>query len=314
MHKRTRTKFWLGVAAFVSLISMANSTVIRVTVPQTTPAVYNFIRFAVVVIVCLPFLFRHYKTITKKNILYVLLAAFFTAVAIIVSVQSLYYVQASYVAVINLLIPILLIVYSVLLTKERIHKQAVTGVTLAALGGLMVIGLPIALHSSNIPFRFNLEGTLFSLVNCITYPLATIFFKKASDKGASLMTSLSVSFIVGLLFAAYELLSSGQWGRVGDALVNPSILLSAIYSGWVVSLLARYLNVLSYEHLGSAAIAAFGYIDSLLSIIFPMVVLHEQLPGYVLFGGILILFGVYLIESRMQWRISRHFHLYARHH
>jgi len=78
------------------------------------------------------------------------------------------------------------------------------------------------------------------------------------------------------------------------------------YSGIVVALIGRALNVWSYERVGGAVMSALGYLETFVAILIPVVVLNEKLSPEMVIGGVLILFGVYIVEH--------HKHPHAKHH
>ena len=99
----------------------------------------------------------------------------------------------------------------------------------------------------------------------------------------------------------------------GDMQLSAVAIATAVYSGVAVLLIARSLNVVTYEHIGSAVVGALDYLEKLLAILIPVVILHETLSVEMVLGGALILCGVYMAEHhKVNTHKQHHFMKVAR--
>lgn len=288
---------WHLIALVPILLAVPNGTFVKVIGNTMDPAWINVIRFAMIVVVLVPFLIHARKLMTRKNVGYALLQGVAYSISVACYVFSISLSQASYVSVINLGIPILLMLYSVYLTRERVTRNAMVGISIAALGAFVIVGFPL-LVEQGFTSEFNPLATILALINVAAYPLAVIFSRKANEHGLPITAAFGVSSIVVFCVnLAIALVVSGTL-PVQALQDNPHIILMIAYTAIAVSLIARMLTVLSYKHLGSAVTGGLYYIESFTSILLPIIVLGERMTSEMLVGGILILLGVLVAEAR----------------
>ena len=72
-----------------------------------------------------------------------------------------------------------------------------------------------------------------------------------------------------------------------------------IYSGIVVTFAARSLWIAAYERIGAASSGGLSYLETLLSILLPLIILGERLSVELIVGAVLIMYGVYMTQSRI---------------
>lgn len=208
---------------------------------------------------------------------------------------------ASYVSIIVLIDPILLILISPLFTKETISRRAIAGITLAALGAMTVVFVPIAFYQNSLAFYP--VATALTLINGVTYTFSIMFIRRADEQGAPLIGSIGVNAFVTVI-ASWLLFM--LFGNTSQTPHSWSFVLAALYSGAVIGILTRVLSVKILENVGTAFTGALQYLETFLSILLPVLILGEQLSLITVLGGALILLGIYTVES--------HKHSHARHH
>jgi drug/metabolite transporter (DMT)-like permease len=101
-----------------------------------------------------------------------------------------------------------------------------------------------------------------------------------------------------ILILSYLSLTRGS-AAITNTLQNlsPAVWWPAIYSGIVASFMARSLAVKSMEQTGAAVRSGLSYLETLMGITLPLLILGEQLSVEMMIGAVLILFGIYLAES-----------------
>lgn len=309
MLKKKNIHKWFLLGVVSLLLSAPNPTVIRFTVQDIDPNVYNIIRFGLIAICLTPYIFAKRKLLNSRGFKYSVLVGVSLFVAAITYVWAIRLSTASYVSVLLLTMPIIFILYSMRLEKQRINRRSFAGISLAAAGAFVIVALPIILNKQ-ADFVFYPLATVLALVQCLAFPLVVIFSKKAhqSDTPVAATIGISAWCIVGLSLLAV-LITGANFNL---EVLSPKVISGAAYSGLIVSLAARALAVLSYEKVGAVVTAALGYAESLVAIIIPVIVLHERLSIEMVAGGVLILLGVYMVEHH---KSSNHKHAHhLRHH
>lgn len=289
--KKARS-FWLFLALIEVVISVPNGLFVKMGTSEVDPLVFNAVRFGLMSLVALPYIWKNKPKLNYKNIKY----AVYTGISTIFITGS--YVKAislgpvSYLSIFNLITPVVFIIMSALIIKERLKYQSVLGMLFAAIGASLLIAIPIfggGTLSSN-------EAIIYALIEAILFPLIIILPKKADDKGLPVMMTFAIAGIINAVFYFFIVLLNGQVSVISDNLLNINVIVSAIYSGIVVGLVARWLNVVTYEKLGSAILSSLAYGQYVLAVVLPMVVLREKLPSTIILSGLLILAGVIITE------------------
>ena len=300
---------WHIVALIPVLIAAPNGMLVKVVSGEIDPIWINVLRFLVVVPLMIPFVIRAIPHMTRKNVKYACLQGVTYAISITSFVFSISLGQASYTAVISLGIPILLMLYSVYLTRENVSRSAVVGISIAALGAFTIVGFPLFI-GQGFASDFHPLATLFALVNVASFPLAVIFSRKATEYGLPMGATFGLAAIVTLSITMIAaLVTTRATMPIEEFLDNPTMLIaSVVYMGIGVSLVGRMLTVVSYKHLGSAVTGGLYYIEGFMAILLPIIVLGERMTIEMLFGGLLILLGVIMAESHRHPTVHRDHH------
>lgn len=306
--KKHSLRAWLLLGLTGALIAAPNATVMRTGVEGQDPLIFNALRFTVVAIVCLPFLMRSFGKFKPKNRKHALLSALCLAVSVTANILAIKLSAASYVSIISLIAPIVMVILSARMIGDKITPRALAGISLAAIGAMVTILLPIAIHQGS-HFVFYPWATFFALVNTITFPLSTIYFKKANEKGVSFMPLMGIGALIVIV-------SNLAIAGIAEGSLNLNLThqnwWAVLYSGVAVAFVARTLNNLCYEHIGAAAVGALNYIGTFFAILIPVFVLGETLSMTMIIGGILMFLGVYVIQHHKS-KHHRHYHMHINH-
>ena len=305
-------KSWFIVGLIGILLGAPNALVIRYVIVDEDPFLFNALRFLLIALITLPIIIRYRKSFTKSNFKYALVAALAMSVAVTAFVWAVKLSQASYVSIFTLIVPIILIFYSARFNKEKITSRAVAGITLAAAGAMTIVVLPVTL-SQNGEFIFYPAATAIIALNLLAFPAAIVALKKANEGGTPMMPLVGfMSWVIFVVSAICVLLFTDIGQATQIAQYDNSFIFSVLYSGIAVGLLSRVLSTKSYEHIGSAATGALGYLESLIAILLPVFILGEILSTEMVIGGILILLGLYIVEHHKHTHHKHH--ILTRHH
>jgi drug/metabolite transporter (DMT)-like permease len=194
--------------------------------------------------------------------------------------------SAHVAAILITMIPVFALVVAIVLRVERATLSKVAGIALAFAGALLVIG-----GDGLRGLTDAVAGTLLILGNCAAYALYLVLSKPA-------MSRLSPVRVVSRMFA------------VGTLMMLPVSLPSLIREDWRtiprgawVGLLlviagptvAAYLiNAWTLRYAESSLVAAYTYVQPVLTTILAALFLHEQIRAMVAVAGLMIFGGVAL--------------------
>lgn len=304
MTKNKHITGWFLLGLLAALLSAPNGIFIKLAGDELDPFVLNSLRFILISLVVLPYVLHVRNKINKKNLRYSVLMGIWMTVAAMSYVAAISLSQASYVAIISLGMPIVFILYSIAMTREKVTARSIAGVSVAALGAFVVVALPIILEGG-VSGGQNIWATIFALVDVFAFPLAIIYSRKANEAGLPLMASFGISsIIVATVTTACAMAVAGV--AAYEAAYNPQSIIAIVYSAIAVALIARLLNVVSYERLGSVVTAGLSYVENLLAVALPLLILGEVITIELAIGGVLILIGVSIAETQHRTRQHRH--------
>jgi drug/metabolite transporter (DMT)-like permease len=306
---QTASKKWFILAFASVLLAAPNGSVIKIVLEQTNTFTLITYRYLLVLIITLPLLIKYAPTLTRKNIRTSLSGGIYMSISLLTFVLAINMSQVSYVSILMLLAPLMLIVFSNRIIGEKISRRGIAGITLAAIGAMLIVVLPVALSQFG-EFVFYPEATILTLINCVTFSLATIRYRQANEAGLSFGPILAITAIIAV--ALHGVIGLVMYGPSSFQNLSTEAIIGIIYSGIVVGLIARVISVAAYERIGSVASGGFAYIEMLLAILLPVLWLNEKLSIEMTVGGILILIGVYVAEHHKSLA-HKHFHFF-RHH
>lgn len=184
--------------------------------------------------------------------------------------------------------PITILVLAWLQGLEKITVKKVLGMAFSFIG----VAILAAEHGINLQTG-TLRGDLITLAGSIAFALYTVAAKPVAHKYDSLTMNTYNYWIGGTLILPLAIRQGIKldWGAVGWQGWFAVVYMAAIAS--VVAYLIFYW-VLGY--LSASRLAAFSYLQPILVTLLGVVFLGEKVTGHLVWGGGLILAGVYLTE------------------
>lgn len=194
-------------------------------------------------------------------------------------------------AVIMVSTPMIVLVLSALLMKERMKKRMVLGIILGLLGTTFLI-----LYGKSIGNASNAGlGNFLVLVNAISYGFYLIIVKKLMH------TYHAFTFVKWIyLFGFLMVLPFGwsEFSAVNWTLV-PVVIFWKISFVVVISTFITYLlNLLSMKELKPTTVAVFIYLQPLFATIFAIGLGKDDLSWVKIGAAVLIFAGVYLVTQK----------------
>ena len=235
------------------------------------------------------------EKIEKKDYLRMLLCAvlgmginmlvFFKGLALSTPINS---------AVLITITPIIVLIFSALLIKEKIPVRKIIGILIGLAGALALIlyGSEIRDDAPNIPL-----GNFFILLNAIFYALYLIVAKTLIDKYHPL-TFMKWLFSLGILLClpfGYQELIEIEWANL------PFEALWKIVFVVVGTTFCTYLfNIFALTQLKASTVSAFIYLQPLIGILYAVVTGQDVLTVIKVLAACLVLSGVYLASRKQQ--------------
>ncbi|SHI67711.1 Threonine/homoserine efflux transporter RhtA [Arenibacter nanhaiticus] len=194
-------------------------------------------------------------------------------------------------AVLATITPIIVVVLSAILIKEKITLQKGFGVLLGLIGALALIlfGVKVKQDAPNIPL-----GNFLFLVNAISFGFYLLLVKSLLKKYHP-MTIMKWLFTIGFLITlplSYSEFSEIAWQQL------PMDIIGAILFVIIGTTFLTYLfNVFALTQLKASTVGVFTYIQPLVGIMFAIGTGKDQLSFIKIIAIVLVIVGVYLVSK-----------------
>ena len=196
-------------------------------------------------------------------------------------------VEASHGALIVALNPVLVLIMTAIMGKEKISGIKVIGIV-ASLAGTSIV---IARGNYADLFSMFTWGDAFMLGCPISWAFYTYFAKDALKDTTPLQAS-TWAIILGLclilFFVPSETFSSTH--------IPPKVWLALLYLGVCGSVLGFVWYYEGIQKIGPLKTSAFNNLIPIFAMILSVILLGETIHGYMIYGSALVIGGVYLIN------------------
>lgn len=211
--------------------------------------------------------------------------AFFKGLALSTPINS---------AVLITITPILVVVLSAILIKEKITLKKGLGVVLGLTGalGLILYGAEIRTDATNIPL-----GNLLLMVNASSYGLYLILVKSLLKKYHP-FTLMKWMFAIGFLITlpiTYPEFSTIEWRTMP---INALGVIAFVIIG--TTFLTYLFNIFALTQLKASTLSVFIYLEPLIGIIFALTLGKDHLNPIKIAAIVLVLTGVYLVTKKVK--------------
>lgn len=231
---------------------------------------------------------RHSFAITKKQFRdFLILGASGIFAYSFFFFNGLRLVSASHGALIVALNPVLVLIMTAIVGREKINGIKIIGIIASLAGTSMVIA------RGNYADLFSMFtwGDAFMLGCPISWAFYTYFAKDAL-KGSSPLQASTWAIIMGLclilLFVPTETFPSSP--------IPPTVWLALLYLGVCGSVLGFVWYYEGIQKIGPLKTSAFNNLIPIFAMILSVVLLGETIHGYMIYGSALVIGGVYLIN------------------
>jgi drug/metabolite transporter (DMT)-like permease len=194
-------------------------------------------------------------------------------------------------SVIMVTTPIIVLVLSALIMKERMLKRKVFGIVLGLAGTALLI-----LYGKSIGNAPQAGlGNLLVFINAVSYGFYLIIVKKLMDK-YSAFTFVKWIYLFGFLMVlpfGWSEFQAVDWKLVPDA-IGWKIGFVVVFSTFLTYL----LNLLSMKELKPTTVAVFIYLQPLFATIFAIGLGKDELSWVKIASATMVFVGVYLVTQK----------------
>jgi len=280
-------------AAFAVTVWGASFVATKIALREMTPVALVWSRFAIGVLVLGAFVLarRQLRPVSKRDLAYFLLVGFL-AITFHQWLQSngLLTAQATTTGWVVATTPLFIAILGRLFLHERLGRQGIAGILLAAFGVLLVIarGDPraIAIDWKGTP------GDTLVMISAVNWAVVSVLSRGGLKRYPAALMMFYVLLLGWLLTTGLFALSGFQ----GLGHLSTSGMLALLFLGFVCSGVAYVFWFDALEHLPASRVGAFLYLEPLVTVAVAAALLGEPVLAGTMLGGGIILLGIWLVN------------------
>lgn len=286
---------WALVAAtLVSIIYGVTFTIAKDVMPAHIDA-FGFIFLRVggsMLLFWLVTLFVKTEKIERGDFPRIIAASFFgIAFNMLTFFKGLSYTSPIMGAVLMVTTPMIVLVLSAVIMKERMENRKIMGILLGLAGTITLI-----LYGKSMTNAPNaMLGNFLVFVNAVSYGFYLIIVKKLMDKYKA------ISFVKWIYFFGFLMVIPFGWNEfqaVNWTMVPYSACLKIGFVVLFSTFLTYLLNLLSMKELKPTTVAVFIYLQPLFASVFAIGLGKDELSWVKIGSAVLIFIGVYLVTQK----------------
>lgn len=228
----------------------------------------------------------------KTELLYILASLTGSTFYFLAENTALSLTQASNVSLLISAAPILTsMIAPLLIPEEKLRRRQVLGFVSAMAGIFLVV------FNGKFVLKLSPAGDLLAVLAAVLWAFYGITLRKikSSYKPVYLTRKMFFYSIVTMLpFLLFD-----QQLPSPDVFLKPWVWGSLLFLGLIASSLCYVLWYQVVHHLGAVRANNFVYLNPLVTMVFSVIFLHEQVSFLMLAGGVLILLGVMIAEGTL---------------
>lgn len=265
----------------------------KVALEELRPLMIVFFRLVFAILLLLTFAIYKKKdfSIKLKSHLWIVLLAVIASFHLWIQVTGLQFTTATNTGWIIGTAPVFIAILGFAFFRERFTFLKITGIIIAFVGLLLLI-------SKGNPAKLNFlshKGDFLILASAFTWSVYSVVNKKITINYPPVMTILFLFIMMAVIigpftvnneyFRAVSHLSAKVWGAV--------LFLGIFCSGISYVLWSQALSEMEATKTG-----AFLYFEPFVTVISAWILLNESLTPIIIVSGVIIMFGVFLVNSR----------------
>ena len=274
----------------VAVLFSANYIISKVAMRNINPLVFAYLRVVGSAIV-LNLIVHDRAKLTRRDAWHL---AGFAALAIVINqtffLSGLALTSAHVAAILITTLPVFVLGASIALGRERATGAKIGGIALAAAGALLVVGGEGFAGTTK-----SLLGDLLIIINSLAFGLYLVLSKP-------MMARLSARRVVARMFAiaTVMMIPIAAWPLATERwrAVPPSVWVALVLVILGPTVGAYLLNAWALRHADSSLVAAYTYVQPVLTTILAAIFLGEVMRPVVIAAAAMIFAGVYLASQQ----------------
>lgn len=229
-------------------------------------------------------------SINLKNHLRILLLAAVAVFHLWIQITGLKYTTAANTGWIIGTAPIFIALLGFIFLKEKLTSIKISGIVISFVGLLFLFGKGNPL---NIDLVKNI-GDLLVLFSSFTWGVYSIINKKISLNYSPLLTILYLFILMALIIIPFNINQ-----KAVDSIIHLSTIgwISILFLGLLCSGVSYVIWAYSLREMESAKVGAYLYLEPFVTVLTAWLFLKEEITLLMVFSGLLIIFGVYLVNK-----------------
>lgn len=286
---------WALIAAtMVSLIYGVSFTIAKDVMPTyIKPFGFILLRvFGATILFWLISFFGPTEKIQLKDFPRIIAAALFgVALNMLTFFKGLSFTSPISAAVIMVTTPIIVLILSTIIMKEKMIKRKIFGILLGLFGTgfLILYGKSIG-NAANAPL-----GNLLVFINAVSYAFYLILVKKLMDK-YNAFTFVKWIYTFGLLMVLP--FGWSEYQEIQWATIPTYILWEIVFVVLFTTFFTYLFNLVSMRELKPTTVAVFIYLQPLFATVFAISLGKDELTFVKIVSAVLIFVGVYLVTQK----------------
>jgi drug/metabolite transporter (DMT)-like permease len=286
----------LILLAFFAIYVIWGSTYMlnKVAVTELDPLFISAIRFSIagILIFIIAKIMKLNTSISRKQLINSMIAGFmFLVYGNGVFIWALKYVDSGFAALIASTQPLFVLLLLRLMDNKKMQRKSLIGITLGILGMYLLV--------SQKEFASNESMILgvFMILSCVlSWSYGSVFVSKADLPSNFLVSTGYQMLAAGILLFLSSFLLGEEWVSPANWSVPAqwSILLLILFGSIVAFTSFNYL----LKTVSPEKVATSGYVNPVIALLLGWYILDEQLTIQSIIAAIVLLTGVYFINSR----------------
>ena len=262
-------------------------------IPLDAPEIAFYRSILALLVISLYFIIKKEKlkfNLKKSTLILLLLSGIGIGLNWIFLFESYDYTSLSISTVCNYFAPIIVMVLSPIILKEKISLKQVICLIIAVVGLILIVGAFEFKKDSN-----NLIGIILSLLAAVLYAVVILINKKIKFVDGIERTFFQF-LSLAIVLLPYTLFTTGfNIFKLSITNLLWLLLLGVVHTG-----IAYCMYFTSIKDMSGQKISILSFIDPVTSIMLAFFIFNDQLTGFQLVGALLILFATIFSEIRIK--------------
>ena len=279
------SNFRIWILLFVALLSVSSSAILVRYLSEIEAIPIAFVRMAIAGILLWIFsFFKPQGSLSFKTKLITFLSGLFLGIHFAFFFSAVKLTTLANATLFGTLAPIFTVILNYIFYRDKINLNVFIGLVLTFLGGLIMQGFDIQISSASF------KGDISAVICSFWMALVLIITKNIRKNYGTInySRSLYLSAAIGLLFLII-IMDIPVKHPTGQEIIFLLLL------GFIPNILGHSIFYYSIRYLPAHTVASIPLGEPIIVSIFGLILFNEVVPNTVMFGGVFIILGLYLI-------------------